>query len=326
MLDLTGLRPDRRSRPAGPQDARRGRRSRRRASSRPTRTSRPTSSPRSAPATSSSTTRTSLRRLDRAVHRPGRRRPRRPDDQADALPDVGRLADRARRSSGPPSAASRSSSSSRSRPASTRRPTSSGRASWSRPGAHVVYGLVGLKTHSKVGLVVRREGSGLRRYVHIGTGNYNPKTARLYIGPRPADLPAGARRGRHGPVQRPDRPVAPADVPPAARRAAQPAHRGSSSSSIARSAHAAAGRPARIVLKLNAIVDAAVDRGALPRVAGRRRRRPHRPRRVLAAAGLPGRVATGSGSARSSASSSSTRGSGASRTAASASGTSARRT
>ena len=43
-----------------------------------------------------------------------------------------------------------------------------------------MYGLVGLKTHSKVALVVRREGSGLRRYVHIGTGNYNPKTARLY--------------------------------------------------------------------------------------------------------------------------------------------------
>ncbi|MGA2513118.1 MAG: polyphosphate kinase 1 [Candidatus Limnocylindrales bacterium] len=47
-------------------------------------------------------------------------------------------------------------------------------------GAHVVYGLVGLKTHSKTALVVRREGSTLRRYVHIGTGNYNPGTARLY--------------------------------------------------------------------------------------------------------------------------------------------------
>src|SRR6476619_2339277 len=50
-----------------------------------------------------------------------------------------------------------------------------------RAGAHVVYGLVGLKTHCKTALVVRREGSGLRLYVHIGTGNYNTKTARLYV-------------------------------------------------------------------------------------------------------------------------------------------------
>lgn len=47
-------------------------------------------------------------------------------------------------------------------------------------GAHVAYGLVGLKTHCKAVLVVRREGRGLRRYVHIGTGNYNPRTARVY--------------------------------------------------------------------------------------------------------------------------------------------------
>lgn len=47
-------------------------------------------------------------------------------------------------------------------------------------GVHVVYGLVGLKTHTKVVLVVRREATCIRRYVHIGTGNYNPKTARLY--------------------------------------------------------------------------------------------------------------------------------------------------
>ena len=50
-----------------------------------------------------------------------------------------------------------------------------GRARWSAPGVHVVYGLVGLKTHAKCALVVRREGDGIRRYVHIGTGNYNPR-------------------------------------------------------------------------------------------------------------------------------------------------------
>jgi polyphosphate kinase len=47
-------------------------------------------------------------------------------------------------------------------------------------GVHVVYGLVGLKTHTKTSLVVRQEGDGIRRYCHIGTGNYNSTTARLY--------------------------------------------------------------------------------------------------------------------------------------------------
>jgi len=47
-------------------------------------------------------------------------------------------------------------------------------------GVHVVYGLVGMKVHSKTALVVRREGDDIRRYVHLGTGNYNPATARVY--------------------------------------------------------------------------------------------------------------------------------------------------
>lgn len=49
-----------------------------------------------------------------------------------------------------------------------------------KSGCHVIYGLVGLKTHSKIALVVRREDDGIRRYVHLGTGNYNDSTAKLY--------------------------------------------------------------------------------------------------------------------------------------------------
>ncbi len=63
-----------------------------------------------------------------------------------------------------------------------------------RAGCHVVYGLVGLKTHCKTALVVRQEGYQIRRYCHIGTGNYHPKTARLYedFGLLTADPEVGA--------------------------------------------------------------------------------------------------------------------------------------
>jgi len=135
-----------------------------------------------------------------------------------------------------------------------------------RAGAHVVYGLVGLKTHSKTALVVRREGSSLRRYVHIGTGNYNPKTARLYV-----DLGLLTCRPELG-----------ADVTElfnnltglsrqrTFRRLLVAPHslRSRFLDLVDREiGHAAAGREARIVLKLNAIVDLAVIE-ALYRAAG----------------------------------------------------------
>ena len=49
-----------------------------------------------------------------------------------------------------------------------------------KSGVHVVFGFIGLKTHCKVCLVVRREDDGIRRYVHLASGNYNPQTARIY--------------------------------------------------------------------------------------------------------------------------------------------------
>jgi polyphosphate kinase len=124
-------------------------------------------------------------------------------------------------------------------------------------GAHVVYGLLGLKTHCKCLLVVRREKGRLRRYVHLGTGNYNPTTARLYT-----DLSIFTARpdvcedvsslfnlltGYSAPAKWNKLIVSPLGLHEAILGL------------IAREAdHARRGRPARIVAKMNALVDADV--------------------------------------------------------------------
>jgi polyphosphate kinase len=121
-------------------------------------------------------------------------------------------------------------------------------------GAHVVYGVVGYKTHAKMLLVVRREGHRLRRYVHLGTGNYHPETARSY-----ADyglLTCNGRIGRDvhqalmlltSPGARPT--TSALTLAPLAlhERILELVHR--------EAEHAAAGRPARIVAKMNALVE-----------------------------------------------------------------------
>ncbi len=121
-------------------------------------------------------------------------------------------------------------------------------------GAQVVYGIVGLKTHAKLLLVTRREGSALRRYAHLSTGNYNPKTARLYtdLGYLTADpeltsdadavFQQLASLGKTRPMR-------------ALLQAPFTLHR-RTAQLIDRVADAArAGRPARIVAKINALTD-----------------------------------------------------------------------
>jgi polyphosphate kinase len=128
-------------------------------------------------------------------------------------------------------------------------------------GAHVVYGLVGLKNHAKVALIVRREGDGIRRYAHIGTGNYNVGTARVYtdLGMFTADPVIGSElndlfnqlTGASGPPAGPFHRllVAPLHLLPEL---------------IARidreAEHARAGRRARIRVKCNGVADADVVR------------------------------------------------------------------
>ncbi len=158
-------------------------------------------------------------------------------------------------------------------------------------GAHVVYGLVGLKTHSKVALVVRREGSGLRRYIHIGTGNYNGKTARLYTDLGLLTCREELGRGRHRPVQRPDRPVPPARLPSSARRPddhAHPVHRDGGARDSPR-----AGRPPGPDRAQGQLAGGRPgDRGAVRGLEGWRGDRPHRARRVLPCPGCRRRQRT----------------------------------
>ncbi len=121
-------------------------------------------------------------------------------------------------------------------------------------GVHVSYGVAGLKTHSKVALVVRREGDTMRRYVHIGTGNYNPKTARLYADfgllTASADLGADLTDLFN---------VLTGFASPSGYRKLIVAPRGMRERFVAmirrEMEHHLAGRPARIMAKMNALVD-----------------------------------------------------------------------
>ena len=153
-------------------------------------------------------------------------------------------------------------------------------------GVHVVYGLVGLKTHSKAALVVRREEEGIRRYCHLGTGNYNPRTARQYedLGLLSADPEHGGRRRR--PLQLPDRlqPLRP--VPQTDRRSRGPAspdprvHRTRGGGGGVGSDHHQGERPHR----------SRGHRRPLPGVGGRRAHRSGGPGRVLPTTRRPGAV------------------------------------
>jgi polyphosphate kinase len=133
--------------------------------------------------------------------------------------------------------------------------------SWARKleqaGCHVVYGLVGLKTHCKLSLVVRREGEYLRRYSHVGTGNYNPKTARLYedLGLLTCDSEIGMdlsdlfnRLSGYAHPQKFGRML----TAPNALRA------GLIERIAAQRDRALAGQPARVRIKVNALVDEAI--------------------------------------------------------------------
>ena len=122
-------------------------------------------------------------------------------------------------------------------------------------GVHVVYGIVNHKVHCKVALVVRRDEDGLRRYVHLGTGNYNPSTARLYTDLSLFTAHAGFRRGRDESLQSAHRHL---PVPRRAKSCSSrpsPAHDAMMKLIKRETENALQKKPARIIAKMNALVD-----------------------------------------------------------------------